>query len=185
MAGGCSFDRGCPDIVVSSTTSFQLTLFTWKGDEYIRQGSYKFRYEKEKILSNIKFNRFCRNATEVFGLCDDSTLLKVSLNRQVMDRSNFKKLNNRQRKAVLDYRILRTDRIIMLTEGHQVILLDTYTGIELLTHSIEDMVHKNIFTFTQDQLNIDCYPYLLEDGEDGRLWLTNMKTTKEKIQRKT
>ncbi|TNV85580.1 hypothetical protein FGO68_gene12631 [Halteria grandinella] len=185
LAGGCSLDRGSPDIVLSSSQQFMITLFTWKGEEYVKGQSFRFRYEKDKVISMMRYNRFNRGAIEIYGVTDDNIIVKTIVNRTAFDRSTFKKLANRQRKSILDYRIVRSDRIIMLTEGSTVIILDTYTCVELLSYQVDDMVHKNLFTFTQCQVNIDNYPYIMEDAEDGRLWMTNMKTTKEKFSRKT
>jgi|LauGreDrversion4_2_1035121.scaffolds.fasta_scaffold385095_2 hypothetical protein len=47
------------------------------------------------------------------------------------------------------------------------------------------MQHKNIFAFTGDQFNLDHYPLIMEDTDDGKLWLVNMKTSKEKFQRRS
>jgi|LauGreDrversion4_2_1035121.scaffolds.fasta_scaffold1320000_2 hypothetical protein len=91
----------------------------------------------------------------------------------------------RSRKAILDYRVVRGDRVVALTEDSQVITLDTFSGLELVSYSIADMQHKNIFTFMGDQVNIETHAFVLEDGQDGRLWLSNMKNSKEKVSRKS
>ena len=74
---------------------------------------------------------------------------------------------------------------MVLTEDSTLVTVDSFTGNELMTYSVSEMQHKNIFTFMGDQINIETYPYVLEDGDDGRLWLSNMKSTREKVSRKT
>lgn len=72
-----------------------------------------------------------------------------------------------------------------LTDDDMLYLVDTYQGAELSTYSLIDMQHKNIFTFNGDQFNLDNYPLIMEDTDDGRLWFVNMKTSKEKFQRRS
>ncbi len=63
-------------------------------------------------------------------------------------------------------------------------MLDSYNGAEVHTYSIADMMHKNIFTYFGDQFNLDTHPFILEDTDDGCLWLVNMKLNKDKQQRR-
>ncbi len=72
-----------------------------------------------------------------------------------------------------------------LTDDDMICLVDTYQGAELSTYSLIDMQHKNIFTFNGDQFNLDNYPLIMEDTDDGKLWFVNMKTSKDKFQRRS
>jgi len=100
-----------------------------------------------------------------------------------MDKNQTKKFLARNRKSILDYRIIRSDRVIFLTEDDNLIMIDSYNGSEIHSYSLSDMMHKNIFTYFGDQFNLDTHPLFMEDTEDGCLWIINMKMTKEKIQR--
>ena len=83
----------------------------------------------------------------------------------------MKKLGSRTRKPILDYRIVRSDRVMILTEDDLITLLDSYNGAEL-------------FTYFGDQFNLDTHSLIMEDTEDGCLWLVNMKISKDKVQRR-
>jgi hypothetical protein len=101
-----------------------------------------------------------------------------------MDKNQLKKLGSRTRKPILDYRIIRSDRVMILTEDDLLTLLDSFNGAELCTYSVADMTHKNIFTYLGDQFNLDTHSLIMEDTEDGCLWLVNMKISKDKVQKR-
>lgn len=113
-------------------------------------------------------------------MTEDSKLCKLTLYRPQLERTQLRKFMPRQRKPILDYRVIRGDRLVMLTDDGTLVTMDTFTGLELVTHSGP---HSNIFTFNGDQVNIEAHSYALEE-EDGRLWLANMRGGKEKVSRK-
>jgi hypothetical protein len=98
----------------------------------------------------LRFNHFNHSAVEVFCVSEESRLIKVQMTRHCLDKSNVKKLLNRNKRSILDYRLTRGDRAIVLFEDDSLVMIDTLCGTELHNYTIKDMVHKNIFTFAGD-----------------------------------
>lgn len=69
---------------------------------------------------------------------------------------------------------------MILTDDGTLVTMDTFTGLELVTHTGG---YSNIFTFNGDQVNIEAHSYALQE-EEGRMWLANMRGSKEKVSRK-
>lgn len=123
----------------------------------------------------LRYNRYAKGSHEIFCVSEEFRMIKLCLVKHSLEKTQMKKYLARNKRAILDYRILRSDRLIVLLDDDTLLMLDTYAGSELMTYSLAEMQHKNICCFSGDQINIDTYPYTVEDAPDGRLWLVNMK----------
>ena len=165
--------------------NFAISQWSWNGLEYTKKAYFKFSVDKDKVCSNLRNNRFCKNNIEIYCVSSETNLLKIQIQKGDLTKSIHRKFLGRNKRTILDYRIIRADRVMALTDDDMLYLVDTYQGAELSTYSLIDMQHKNIFTFNGDQFNLDNYPLIMEDTDDGRLWFVNMKTSKEKFQRRS
>lgn len=138
------------DIVISHGDCFAFSLWSWNGIDYVKRQYCKFSFDRDKVASMLRYNKYSRGCIEIFCVSEEMRLLKISFSKNAMDKYQNKRFLTRNKKPILDFRILRSDRVMVLTEEDLIIMLDSYNGAELFVYSIKDMQHKNIFTFLGD-----------------------------------
>lgn len=79
LIGGCALDG--PDILMSHGDCFTLSLWTHLNGIYQCLAKHKFAYERDRVASMLRYNRFNRGQTEVFCVTEDSKLCKLTLFR--------------------------------------------------------------------------------------------------------
>ena len=62
-------------------------MWTWRDGRYIKVAKHKFNYDRDKVASMLRYNRFNRGQTEVFCVMEESKICKLVLGRPFLERS--------------------------------------------------------------------------------------------------
>ncbi len=77
VVGGCPLDNQNKEILLSHGENFAISQWAWNGLEYVKKGYFKFSIDRDKVASNLRHNRFCKNNTEVFCVSAENNLIKI------------------------------------------------------------------------------------------------------------
>ncbi len=60
LVGGCALESSSKDIVLSHGDCFAFSLWSWNGIDYVKRQFCKFSFDKDKIASMLRYNKYSR-----------------------------------------------------------------------------------------------------------------------------
>jgi hypothetical protein len=83
--------------------------------------------DKDKVCASLRHNRFCKNNIEIFCISSDTNLLKIQIPKGGdLTKSVHRKILGKSKKTILDYRLIRSDRLMALIDDDMLCLVDAY-----------------------------------------------------------
>jgi hypothetical protein len=77
--GGCSLDIGQnnKEILISHGDGLHLSVWQWNGIDYIKRQAQKFNWDREKVASMLRLNKFAKGCVEIFCVSEENRLIKI------------------------------------------------------------------------------------------------------------